>query len=165
MLTLWRRKFFINKYALRGHKRSHKVILNVQNHLFLLYNFCLTPNLFKTLQECQQYDAANFVNGPILIKFVWMLLSWRYSIWPEISLLYYGEVLWFIYFWPNYNLDLRSYGQHLSLFRHNQQNHTMSTFVKVNFTGVFLSMIILLYLAAKVLLHFHSHWQITSTFF
>ena len=35
------------------------------------------------------------------------------------SLLYYGEVLWFVYFktfWLNYNLDLRSYGQLLSLF-------------------------------------------------
>ena len=52
-------------------------------------------------------------------KFVWMLISWRHIIWPEMSLLYYGEVLWFFYFktfWPNYNLDLRSYRQLLSLF-------------------------------------------------
>ena len=48
-----------------------------------------------------------------------MLMSWRHNIWPEMSFLYYGEVLWFVYFktfWLNYKLDLRSYGQLLSLF-------------------------------------------------
>ena len=41
-------------YDLKGHLRSHEIILKFQNHLFLLYIICLTPNLLKTFQECQR---------------------------------------------------------------------------------------------------------------
>jgi hypothetical protein len=83
------------KNDLRGHSRSYKVILNFQNHLFLRYNFCLTPiflnfsgmstlwcrNFFikwimtsKVIQGhkrpilCENHSST-FVYGPILMKF------------------------------------------------------------------------------------------------
>ena len=61
---------------------------------------CLTPHLLKTFQECQHYKDSNFskmkydlkcqrssnqnysstfVYGPILMQFVWMLLSSRHN--------------------------------------------------------------------------------------
>ena len=36
------------------------IVFQENGFLFLQYNFCLTPNLFKTLQECQRYDAKMF---------------------------------------------------------------------------------------------------------
>ena len=41
------------KYDLKGFLRSHEVILKFQNHLFLQYIICLTPDSLKTFQECQ----------------------------------------------------------------------------------------------------------------
>ena len=40
--------------------KSLKVAKGHQNHLFLRYILCLKPNLFKTFQECQQYEDTNF---------------------------------------------------------------------------------------------------------
>ena len=66
--------------------------------------------------------TSKVIQGHIRWKFVLILISWRhiFSIKlykTETSLLCYEEV--FFYFktlWPHYNLDLRSYGQLLSLF-------------------------------------------------
>ena len=57
--------FYDMKYDLKGHKRSQKVILKFQNHLFLLNIFCLTPNLFKTLQEGQHYEDTIFLYNEV----------------------------------------------------------------------------------------------------
>ena len=57
---------------------------------------------FKVIQDhvYTKIILAHSLMDRFCWKFVW------HNIWPEISLLYYEEVLWFIYFWPNYNLDL-----------------------------------------------------------
>ena len=122
-------------YDLKGHIRSHEVILKFQNHLFryiLFVQRLIFWILFKNVNIMRlrtqifhkmKYDlkgyprsynpnlSSAFVNGPILIK----ICMFAY----EMSLLWYEEVLWCFYFktfWPNYNLDVRFYGQLLSLF-------------------------------------------------
>ena len=40
--------------------KGQKVILKFQNHRFLQFVFCLTPNPLKTFQECQHYEETNF---------------------------------------------------------------------------------------------------------
>ena len=53
-------QIFLNlKYNLKGHLRSHNVILKFQNHLFLRNIICLTTNHLKTVQECQHYEHTN----------------------------------------------------------------------------------------------------------
>ena len=108
------------KYDLRGHKRSYKVILKFKNHPFLRYIFCLTPIFLKTILECQHYIKMQiFINvsktskiiqdhfcAKIIVahsfmdqfwwKFVWML---NYE--DKMSLLCYGEVLWFFTLRPS----------------------------------------------------------------
>ena len=44
-------------YDLKGHKRSQMVI---SKSSFSTKYICLTPNLFKTFQECQHYEDTNF---------------------------------------------------------------------------------------------------------
>ena len=49
------------KYELRCHKRSHKVILNFENHLFPRYIFLFNVYLLQTLQH---YEDAIFSLNP-----------------------------------------------------------------------------------------------------
>jgi hypothetical protein len=46
------------KYDLKGHRRSHKIILEFQNHIFRQYVIFFKS--FKTFQECQHYEDTNF---------------------------------------------------------------------------------------------------------
>ena len=41
------------------YERPLQVNFKISNHLFLQYILCLTPNLFKTFQECQHYLDTN----------------------------------------------------------------------------------------------------------
>ena len=68
--NIMKMQIFLNiKYDLRGHLRSHKVILNFLNHFFCDI-FSLTPNLFKSLQECQYNDAENFSLNDVTSKVI-----------------------------------------------------------------------------------------------
>ena len=101
MSPLWRCEVFINwsmtLKIIQGHIRPHLC----QNH------------------------SSTFVYRRILMKLCMNAIIkkthlFHKSLWPEMYLLCYGEVLWFFYFKtfrPNYNLDLRSYGQLLSFFQ------------------------------------------------
>ena len=42
-------------------------------------------------------------------KIVWMLISWRHNIWPKMSLLCYGEVLWFFTLRPSHLITTLTY--------------------------------------------------------
>ena len=119
----------------RGHSRSNKDILNFQDHLFLRFFLVERPIFLKLYKNVNMmmpqffhsghsrsykttfsFMPKSFVYWPILMKFCMNADIMKTHIWPELSLLYYGEVLWFVYFWPNYNFDLRSYGQLLFSF-------------------------------------------------
>ena len=96
------------KYDLRGHQRSHNVILKLQNHTFLRYIFCLTPDLFF-LNLKMKYNLERHIR-PLLCN-------------HHSSTFVYGMILmkicmnfYFKTFRPNYNLVLLSYGRLLSLF-------------------------------------------------
>ena len=39
------------RYDIKGYKRSHKVILKFQNHLFLRYIIRITPDLLKIFKN------------------------------------------------------------------------------------------------------------------
>ena len=58
----------------------------------------------------------------------------RKKIFPKLSLLGYGEVVFFYFmtFGPNQNLDLRSYGQILSLFFSNALKKTLEQYDYLN---------------------------------
>ena len=47
-------------YDLRGHEKSHKVILKFENHLFLRNIVGLMAYLFKTFQLFKNYEEVNF---------------------------------------------------------------------------------------------------------
>ena len=136
------------KYGLRGHYRSQKVIIksfvSVVHFLFnakSFKNFSRMSTLWrhqffikwsmilKVIQGHKNFYAKIILAHSFMDrfwgKFVWKLVSiwWRHNsfikLWPEMSLLCFGEESDFFYFkifWPHYNLDLRSYGQLLSLF-------------------------------------------------
>ena len=79
----------------------------------------LVPNKYIGLKLSFFLEFTNFslnknVSSSLSPKKTHRLM--KTLIWPEMLFLYSGEVLWFIYFWPNYNLDWRSYGLVLSFF-------------------------------------------------
>ena len=93
----------------------------LKKYYFLRFIFCLTPNLFNTFQECQHYEYKNFPYGEIWPQrssmviydhcyakiflahslLIYIMKTQYFSlnyIWPEMSLLCYGEALWLFYF-------------------------------------------------------------------
>ena len=95
------------KYYHKGHYRSHKVILNLKNNLFLRYIICLTPNLFKTFQECQHYVDINFSYNEVSPQRSSKVIKGHFN----------ANIVLAHSFMDLGNLDLRSYGQPLSLLR------------------------------------------------
>ena len=94
------------------------------------YIFCWTPNLIKSFQECQHYEDINFhemkydlkghsrsykmkicVNSNIMKTHIFHKIYLKRHFYVMKKFFFYFKTLW-----PHYNLDLRSYGQLLSLF-------------------------------------------------
>ena len=107
MLTLWRHKFYIKLSMIskvsKGNLKISKASFSAIYYLFNAWSL-------KFFQECQHYKDTIFIKWT---DFDQNLYEYKYhedSIFSKIiynlSLLCYGEVLWFVYFktvWPNYN--------------------------------------------------------------
>ena len=83
------------------------------NNLLRQFNHNITFDefIFKNVSLWTNFNK-NFYEGLYIMKTQIFHLM-KYDLWPDMSLLCYGEVLWFLYFktfWSNYNLDLYSYG-------------------------------------------------------
>ena len=125
--------------------------LKISKSSFLRFIICLTPNLFQKLfkniniMKTQIFHRSSKVTKIFLahsfmdwfwLKTVWKLISWRkffpFYIWLEMSLMLWRIFIWFYYFktfCPNYNLDLRSYEQLLSLFNSVVTNKRISRLI------------------------------------
>ena len=75
--------FYKIKYDLRGYIRSSR---NLKIIFFCNSFFCLTPNLFKTFQDCQHFEDAFFYKmkyalkgHPRSYKTTLMLISLRHN--------------------------------------------------------------------------------------
>ena len=91
---------------------SKKIIIKFK----LLQETSVLLTFYSVLRYCNMYCTHSY---NIWLRIHWVLLQNYKSNKLEGYYSCYGEVLWFFYFrtfCPNYNLDLRSYGQLLSLF-------------------------------------------------
>ena len=110
--------------VIEGHIRSSfylKIPFSSISYLFDIWSFQNLVGMNVNIIKTQLFQNMKFdLKG----NFVWMLISWRHSfslnyIWHKMSLLCYGEVLWFFFTLRPSDLitiDLHSYGQLLSLF-------------------------------------------------